>query len=124
MNIMNNIEFAEAFKKRTGDFSFRVTRLYRSLSGSFEGQLIGKQLLRSGTSVAANYRAACRARSRAEFLSKMSIVVEEADETVFWMELLISMEIISSKHLEQLLPEAKEILSIVSKARKTAQRNK
>ena len=80
---MNNIEFSEGFKKRTQDFSIRIIKLYKSVSGTVEGQVIGKQLLRIGTSVAANYRAACRARSRAEFFSKMSIVVEEADESVF-----------------------------------------
>ena len=117
---MNNIEFSEGFKKRTQDFSIRIIKLYKSVSGTVEGQVIGKQLLRIGTSVAANYRAACRARSRAEFFSKMSIVVEEADESVFWMELLISIGIIPSKQLEPLLSEANEILSIVATARKTS----
>jgi four helix bundle protein len=72
---MNNFEFSEGFKKRTQEFSVRITKLYKSISGNAEGQLIGKQLLRSSTSVAANYRASCRARSRAEFISKMSIFV-------------------------------------------------
>jgi four helix bundle protein len=119
---MNDIEFSEGFKKRTKDFSLRVIKLYKSLSGTVEGQVTGKQLLRSGTFVAANYRAACRARSRAEFFSKMSIVVEEADESVFWMELLISIEIIPSKQLEPLISEANEILSIVDTARKTSKK--
>ena len=117
---MNNTEFSEGFKKRTQDFSLRVIKLYKSLSRSVEGQVIGKQLLRSGTSVAANYRAACRARSGAEFFSKMSIVVEEADESVFWLELITATGIIPSKQLESLLSEATEILSIVARARKTA----
>lgn len=121
---MNNIEFSEGFKKRTQDYCLRISRLYKSVSGSIEGQLIGKQLLRSGTSVAANYRAACRARSRAEFFSKMNLLVEEADESVFWMELIISVGIIPSIQIEPLLSEAKEILFIVSRARKTAQISK
>jgi four helix bundle protein len=116
---MNNIEFSEGFKKRTQEFTLRIIKLYKSLSGTVEGQVIGKQLLRSGTSVAANYRAACRARSRAEFFSKMSIIVEEADETVFWLELIMSIQIIPSRQLESLMVEAIEILSIVAKARKT-----
>jgi four helix bundle protein len=102
---MNNIEFSEGFKKRTQDFSVRIIKLFKSVSGTIEGQVIDKQLLRSGTSVAANYRAACGARSRAEFYSKMSIVVEEAYESIFWMELLISVGIIASKQIESLLSE-------------------
>jgi four helix bundle protein len=117
---MNNIEFSEGFKKRTQDFSLRVIKLYKSLSGTTEGQVIGIQLLRSGTSVAANYRAACRARSRAEFFSKISIVAEEADESVFWVELIIASGFIPSKQLESLLCEANEILSILATARKTS----
>ena len=116
---MNNFEFSEGFKKRTQEFSFRIIKLYKSVSGSVEGQVIGKQLLRSGTSVAANYHAACRARSKAEFLSKISIVVEEADESVFWMELLITTGIIPAKQIEPLLSEGCEILSVLSKAKKT-----
>ena len=120
---MNNFEFSEGFKKRTQDFALRIIKLYKVLSPKMECQVIGKQLLRCGTSVASNYRAACVARSRAEFLSKMSIVVEEADESVFWLELIIATDSFPSKKLEPLLSEAKEILSIVSTARKTAKSN-
>ena len=116
---MNNFEFSEGFKKRTQEFALRIIKLYKVLSLSAECQVIGKQLLRSGTSVAANYRAACRARSKAEFLSKMSVVVEEADESVFWLELLTATGIIPAKQLNSLLSEANEILAIVSKAKKT-----
>ena len=116
---MNNFEFSEGFKKRTQEFALRIIKLYKVLSMTAECQVIGKQLLRSGTSVAANYRAACRARSKAEFLSKMSIVVEEADESVFWLELLTATGIIPAKQLNSLLSEANEILAIVSKAKKT-----
>ena len=120
---MNNIEFSASFKNRTQNFSLRIIKLYKSISGTVDGQVIGKQLLRSGTSVAANYRAACRARSQAEFHSKMSIVVEEADESVFWLELITATGIVPSKQLEPLLNEANEILSIVAKARKTAKKH-
>ena len=116
---MNNFEFSEGFKKRTQEFALRIIKLYKVLSMTAECQVIGKQFLRSGTSVAANYRAACRARSKAEFLSKMSIVVEEADESVFWLELLTATGIIPAKQLNSLLSEANEILAIVSKAKKT-----
>ena len=83
---------------------------------------MGKQLLRSGTSVAANYRAVCRARSRAEFLAKMGIVIEEADETVFWLELLTESEIVRAGQMEQLIKEANELLAIFAASAQTARR--
>ena len=85
---MNKIEQIEVLKQRTKDFALRIIRLFQALPKTDEARIIGKQLLRSTTSVASNYRAACRARSDAEFFSKISIVVEEADETLFWLELL------------------------------------
>jgi four helix bundle protein len=90
------------------------------LPSSPETRVIGRQLLRSGTSVGANYRAVCRARSRREFISKISIVVEEADETVFWFELLIEAGIVSPKRLQQLLREANELLAIFAASLRTA----
>ena|SRR5450756_1864884 len=78
---------SEALKLRTKDFALRVPRLYRSLPRTEEARILGTQLLRSSTSIGANYRAACRGRSRAEFVAKLGIVLEEADETVFWLEL-------------------------------------
>lgn len=92
-------------------------RLFQSLPHTDEARIIGKQLLRSITSVAANYRAACRARSDAEFFSKISIVVEEADETLFWLELLQEAEIINSEKLMMLLQEATEVLKIANSIR-------
>jgi four helix bundle protein len=121
---MNNFEFSEGFKRRTQEFAIRIIKPSKTLSVGAESQIIGKQLLRSGTSVAANYRAACRSRSRADFLSKMSIVVEEADESVFWIELILATGNIPKRQLEPLLSEAIEILSIVSTARKTAKNTK
>lgn len=113
-------EFIEKFKERTKSFSLRIIKLYQSLPKSGEARIIGNQLLRSATSVAANYRAAARSRSNAEFHSKMSIVVEEADETVFWLEILNESGIMSYNQLNELMNESNEILKIVSKARKTA----
>jgi len=77
-----------ALRDRTKQFSLKIIELIKRLPRTLEGQVLGKQVLRSATSVAANYRAACRARSRTEFFAKISIVVEEADETVFWLEMI------------------------------------
>lgn len=85
---MNKLEKIEVFKKRTKEFALRIIKLYQHLPKNDEARIIGKQLLRSATPVAAYYRAACRARSDAEFFSKISIVVEEADESLFWLEII------------------------------------
>ena len=86
---LNKLHRADHLKKRTKQFAIRLVRLFKSLPKTEEAKILGRQLLRSGTSVAANYRAVCRARSKAEFIAKVGTVVEEADETVFWLELLI-----------------------------------
>ncbi|MBC8051712.1 MAG: four helix bundle protein [Sphingobacteriaceae bacterium] len=117
---IDKIEFIEAFKTRTKKFVVENIRFYQTLPKTEEARIIGKQLLRSSSSVGANYRAACRGRSKAEFFSKISIVVEEADESVFWIEVLTEAEIVPQQKIIHLLKEAKEILAIVSKARKTA----
>jgi len=106
-------------KIRTKDFAFRIVNLYRKLPNSEEARIIGKQLLRSGTSVGANYRAACRSRSRAEFVSKISIVLEEADETVFWPELLLHTNIFPKPKLQDLMEEANELVCIFVTALRT-----
>jgi four helix bundle protein len=85
---------------------------------------VGRQLLRSSSSVGSNYRAACRARSQAEFHSKLSIVVEEADESVFWMEILIEADIVKPNEINDLMNEANEILKVVATARKSVSNNK
>lgn len=85
-----------------------------------EAQVIGKQLLRSGTSVAANYRAACRARSKAEFIAKIGIVLEEVDESVLWIEMLIDAEILKKERVDQLLNEARQLTAIFTASRQTA----
>jgi len=99
-------------KARTKQFALRVLRLYRALPAGEEAKILGRQILRSGTSVGANYRAACRARSRAEFIAKLGIVLEEADETVFWLELLLEGGIVKHEKLDALLKEAQELTSI------------
>src|SRR5271167_818871 len=94
---MNALDKADALKERTKQFAIRIVAVSRSLPCSREADVVAKQLLRSGTAVAANYRAVCRARSKAEFISKISIVVEEADEAVLWLELLVESGILPSK---------------------------
>jgi len=110
----------QALKVRTRDFAIRIVRLFQVLPKSTEAQVIGRQLLRSGTSVAANYRAACRARSKAEFVSKIGIVVEEADETVFWIDLLGATAIFSAQKLSVIAKEADELLAIFAASQLTA----
>jgi four helix bundle protein len=110
----------EELRNRTKRFALRIIRLFRHLPRATEAQVLGKQLLRSGTSVGANYRVAGRARSKAEFVAKMGIVVEEADETVFWIECLMESGILKSELLTDLLSEANELLAIFAASQRTA----
>ncbi len=110
----------QALRSRTQDFALAVIRFCRTLPNNNEGWVIGKQLLRCGTSVAANYRAANRARSHAEFIVKIGIVVEEADETVFWLELLKCAAVAREEALAPLMSEARELLAIFAASQKTA----
>lgn len=110
----------EDLKARTKVFALRIIGLVDAMPHSQAGQTIARQLLRCATSVGANYRAACRARSRAEFAAKISIVVEEADETLYWLELLKESGLIASERLTQLLREANELVAIAVSSRKTA----
>jgi four helix bundle protein len=103
----------EDFKRRTKQFALRIIRLVDSLPQRRSADVIGKQLLRAGTAVGANYRASCRARSQAEFRAKLGIVEEEADESAYWMELLIEAELVRKMLVENLLQEANEILAMV-----------
>jgi len=119
MGDSERIDFAEMFKKRTKKFVVDNIKFYRTLPKTEEAKIIGRQLLRSSSSVGANYRAACRARSQAEFHSKLSTVVEEADESAFWMEVLIEAEVVKKEELAYLLDEANQILKITSASRKT-----
>jgi len=107
-------------KARTKTFAVRVIRLVDALPNSVKGRAIANQIMRSATSVAANYRAACRARSRAEFIAKIGVVEEEADETAFWLELIVECEIRSAKQIEPLLKEASELVAIMASSRKSA----
>ena len=115
----STLERSEALQRRTKKFAIRVVNLFRSLPHSPDAQTIGKQLLRSGTSVAANYRAVCRSRSKAEFISKMSVVIEEADESVFWLELMSETGVISAVRVADLLQEANELVAIFAASLRT-----
>ena len=114
----------EQLRDRTKAFAVRVVRLYKKLPFTADAQVLGKQLLRCGTAVAANYRAACRARSKAEWVAKIGIVVEEADETVFWLEMLSDCEIVSSERLKELLTEAHELSALFTASQRTARANR
>lgn len=112
----------EEMKRRTKQFALRVIRLVESLPRGQTAVVIGRQLLRSGTSVGANYRAACRAKSTADFISKMGTVEEEADESLYWMELLIETGMVKPEPLESLMKEADELLAITVASINTAKR--
>jgi four helix bundle protein len=111
--------FSDDFKNRTKLFAISIINLSKSFPKIDEAFIIKKQLLRSTISVASNYRAVCRARSDAEFYSKLCIVVEEADETVFWLELLVESGVVNGEEINKNLKEANEILAIVAKSKKT-----
>ena len=111
-------------KKRTKNFAKEIIKLCRKLPYNREGRLIGNQIFRSGTSVAANYRAACRAKSTADFISKLAIVEEEADETLFWLELIHEMEILNKPLIDILMKENDEIIAIIVSSIKTARKKK
>ena len=110
----------DELKDRTKAFAVRIVTLTEALPRSKAAQHIGGQLLHSGTAVGSNYRAACRARSHAEFLSKLAIVVEESDESVYWLDVLAESRLVKPGRLGGLQKEANELLAIFSAARKTA----
>lgn len=113
----NQVQRIEALKERTKKLALRIIRLFQVLPHTEEARILGKQMLRAATSVAANYRATCRARSDAEAYSKISIVVEEADETMFWLELLEEAGIMPHEKLALLLSDYLEIVKITNATR-------
>ena len=114
---MNEVEL----KQRTKQFALRVMKLVGALPENSVGRAIGNQLVRSGTAIGANYRAACRGRSKAEFVAKLGIVVEEADESGYWLELIIDGQLLANKLVEPLLQEANELTAIMTASHKSAQ---
>ncbi len=121
---ISSLAKATELKQRSKSFAIRIVNLFRSLSRAPDAQTLGKQLLRSGTSVAANYRAVCRARSKAEFISRMGIVVEEADETVFWLELLGETGVVREDRTRDLLKEANELVAIFAASLRTSKQHR
>jgi four helix bundle protein len=111
-------------KDRTKRFALQVILLVEKIPKGRIADVLSKQLLRAGTSVGANYRAACRARSVSEFIAKMGIVEEEVDETIYWFELLNESKMIDPKETDPLIKEAQELLAITISSIKTARRNK
>ncbi|MBI3646297.1 MAG: four helix bundle protein [Acidobacteriales bacterium] len=107
-------------QERTKRFAVRILKLYRSLPKTEEARVLGKQILRSGTSIGANYRAASRARSRAEFVAKLGIVLEETDETAFWLELMQDAGIFPEPKLHDLAQEVNELIAIFVSSVRTA----
>src|SRR6476646_9059321 len=125
---MRNSEFGVRngpdLKRRTKAFALRILKLVDALPKTTAGRSLASQIVRSGTSVAANYRAACRARSTADFTAKMGIVEEEADETLFWLELLEESELVPAAKLAAIKQEANELIAITIASIKTARRNR
>jgi four helix bundle protein len=113
-------EFIETVKKRTKQLAVDLVLFYDEMKKTDSTRVLGKQMIRSVTSTAANYRAACVARSQKEFFSKISIVVEEADETLFWLEMFQDTKLVASNSVQPYMDEALEIVKIVSKARKNS----
>jgi four helix bundle protein len=110
-------------KMRTKIFTLRVLKLVAALPNSVAGRTVGGQLARAGSSVGANYRAACRARSKPDFISKLGIVEEEADESAFWLEVIVESKLLKDHLIEPLLTEANELTAIMTSSRKSASRN-
>jgi four helix bundle protein len=121
--VVEGVMSTDDFRRRTFRFGIRVVRLVQTLSKAEVARVIGNQLLRSGTTVGANYRAAARARSRADFIVKMGIVEEECDETLYWIDMLIELELVSGTSCKELRAEANEILAIVVASIRRARRN-
>jgi len=110
----------QELKDRTKRFGLRAMRPVRALPKGEEGRIIGRQLLRAATSVGANYRAACRGRSKAEFVAKLGTVEEEADESAFWLELIVESGLMKGTRVKALQQEADELVAIVCASRKSA----
>lgn len=111
---------ANELKKRTQNFALNIIRFVQSLATKTPLHILGHQLVRCGTSVGANYRAACRAKSRLDFIAKLKIVEEECDESIYWLELLVALEIGNSTEMAALIEEANRILAIIVASIRTA----
>jgi four helix bundle protein len=122
--VKSRLEKVKELQDRAKRFAVAIVRFFSRLPQTEAARVIGRQLLRAGTAVAANYRAACRARSAADFISKISIVLEEADETLFWLELLVDADIIESRLTSRPSAECHELLKIFAASLATAKANR
>ena len=113
----------EEMKRRTKAYANRTVKVCQALPNTWVARTLGSQLLRSGTSVGANYRAVCRAKSKADFLNKLRIVKEECDESLFWMELLVENELVTVARLANLMEEGDQLLAIFVASAKTVRGN-
>jgi four helix bundle protein len=113
----------DELKRRTKIFTLRVLKLVAALPNSVAGRTVGGQVARASSSVGANYRAACRARSKPDFISKLGIVEEEADESAFWLEVIVESKLLKEHLVEPLLTEANELTAIMTSSRKSASRD-
>lgn len=118
-NLNTKEDFASMMRQRTKQFVLRSIKLFQSLPQNEQARVIGRQFLRSSSSVGANYRAVCRSRSQQEFYAKISVRIEEADESLFWLEIISESGLLPVEKLKGLVQEAEEIVRILSKARKT-----
>lgn len=118
--MQDRIQFIQNFQRRTKRHAISAVELYRKLPKSDEARIIGRQFLRSALSIGANYRAACRARSKAELFSKLSITLEEADEALYWVEILEDLQLLTPEEAKPFCREGSEILAVLSVARKNA----
>ena len=121
---MKTLNQAKQLQDRAKAFAVRIIKGFARLPREEAARIIGRQFLRSGTSLAANYRSACRARSAADFISKISVVAEETDETLFWFELLLEAKLVRTNLVEPLMKEGQELLKIFSASLATAKRNR
>jgi four helix bundle protein len=112
----------QELKNRTFEFGIRVISAVEALPKTETARILGRQLLRAGTSVGANYRAAARARSQADFISKLGVVEEECDESAYWMEVIIARKLLTRAQLKKIVAEANELLAITVASIKTARR--
>ncbi len=117
------LDQAKELQTRSKRFAVSVVKFYKQLPKTDEGRIIGKQLMRSSTSVAANYRSVCRSRSRAEFIAKMGVVVEEADESLLWFEIITESEIVKREAVSDMMKKSEELLHIFSSSLSTARTN-
>ena len=123
MNGKNKYKDGKDLQERTKFFAIRIIKLAQFLEKNSITKMVGRQIFRSGTSVAANYRATCRAKSVKDFVAKLGIVIEEADETLFWLELLVESGLIESKQVTNLLKEANEITAIMVSSKNSTLKN-